>query len=78
MISWTIYDHPKDFPLTYVARKFDLKGGKDTPTMEHITNDDLAKLREAVKIRVAQENGGWPLRFARHPNDDPVIMETWM
>lgn len=67
MISWTIYDHPRDYPDSYVARKFI---GKD-PTQEHIISGDLEFLRECMsRLGLTKLN--------RAPQDDSVIMEIWL
>jgi hypothetical protein len=31
LAMWTIYDHPKDFPEHFVARKWLITGGEDRP-----------------------------------------------
>jgi hypothetical protein len=67
-ILWTVYDKTtKDFPGVYVARKFTLNG----PTHHHMTSEDLDALREALtRMGFCQ--------MARSPEDDPVIIESWI
>ena len=64
---WTIYDHPRDYPTGFIARKFLL----DQPTDETIAAPTLDEIREAMWRR-----GLTPLH--RSPDDDPVIVETWI
>jgi hypothetical protein len=30
LFIWTVYDHPRDFPNSYVARKFSTRPGTNT------------------------------------------------
>lgn len=63
---WVVYDHPKDFPDAFVARRF-----RDAqPTAEYFTAPDLQQLRGMLPKGLT--------RFPRHPSDDPVIVEMWM
>ena len=64
---WAVYDHPKDFPDCYVARLFD----NDRATDAILVASDVELIR-----RHFRENG--LTCIARHPDDDPVIMETWL
>lgn len=64
--NWTIYDHPKDYPDKFVARKFVL----DKPTDETITGNTLDEVRRKLPRGL--------VRFNRHETDDPVIVETWL
>jgi hypothetical protein len=68
---WTIYDHPTDFPNHYIARLFhvDKQGSRATATV--VAADSLEALREPLR------NIGLT-RLPRDPNDDPVIVETWL
>lgn len=64
---WTIYDHPTDYPNSYVARQFVC----DRPTDKVIAKDTIEELREAI----GSENLA---RFERSPFDDPKIVEVWV
>ena len=64
---WTIYDHPRDFPDNYVARRFE----NDVPTTEVIIAPDLDKLR-----RFFIHNG--LVCIARSEEDQPQIVESWL
>lgn len=64
---WVIYDHPKDFPNEFVARKYDL----DLPTDTLIQAPTLSHLQETfIKMGLT--------KIPRHPNDDPCITESWI
>lgn len=65
-ILWTIYKHPSDYPDKYVARKFIL----DKPTSEILIGDTLEEIRKMLPLGLT--------RFDRNPEDDPVIVETWI
>jgi hypothetical protein len=62
---WTIFDHPDDFPETFVARLFE----GITPTI-YIVAGDLPLLRECMM------RSGLTY-MARTPGDDAYIVETW-
>lgn len=64
---WTIYDHPRDFPNNYVARRFEL----EQPTSDVILSSDLESLRAELMARGL-------VCLTRNPADDPVILETWL
>jgi hypothetical protein len=64
---WTIYDRPVDYPNSFVARKFIV----DRPTDEVIVRDTLAEVRKAIGWRAL-------VRFERHPDNDPKIIEHWI
>lgn len=66
-VLWTVYDSPSDFPGLFVARKFTDQG----PTLDFMTCPDLGPLREQL-----WRKGLDPI--ARSPEDDPVIIESWM
>lgn len=65
--TWTVYDHPDDFPDCYVARRFE----GEEPTEEIIVSAELMPLRGLLAGK-----GLAPVR--RSPEDDPVIVETWL
>jgi hypothetical protein len=68
---WTIYDHPRDFPNSYVARLFQVEAGKSGATETIIVNDDLELIRKEF------ESCGL-VCIIRADDDDPVILETWL
>jgi hypothetical protein len=63
---WTIYARPRDFPQGFVARLF-LDGGATTKTL---TAPSLAAIRGLLPRGLTC--------LARSPQDDPVIVETWL
>lgn len=73
---WVIYDHPKDFPDCFVARKHVVVGGlppgisMSGATPETLTADTLAALREKLPPGLTC--------LTRDLGDDPVILETWL
>jgi hypothetical protein len=67
--GWTIYDHPLDYPNQFVARRWDFLTGK--PSTEIIVADSLAELRTYfASIGL--------VTMLRQPEDDSVIIETWI
>lgn len=66
---WTIYDHPKDFPDSFVARKFI---GYE-PTKEILVAGTLPEIRQVIK-----KSSGKLHRIHRSPDDDPKIVESWL
>lgn len=67
---FTIYSSPTDFPGKFVVRLFD--GPK--PLRLITISDTLEDARRTIPQ-------GPPLGFVRterHPNDDPVIVESWI
>jgi len=68
---WTIYDHPKDHPGGFIARRFEVGIFGHRPTRDTIHSSDLEELRTAM-----QERGLYCI--PRSEGDDPVIIETWV
>jgi len=68
---WVVYDHPKDLPDGYAARKFIIDGLEPTPTDVVMWSDSLDEVRDFLA-----NLGLTPL--ARHPSDDPVVLEQWL
>lgn len=68
---WTIYDHPRDIPDAFVARRFRVGSGAPEPTTDVFTADNLEGLRRMF--------AAWGLvRIPRSEGDDPMIVETWL
>ena len=69
----TVYDHPQDFPRGYVARAHIIAhGGKAayaSPTI-YIARETLDEVRAAIPDDM--------VKMIRHPQDDPVIIETYV
>lgn len=68
---WTIYDHPKDAPDAFVARKWLITAGQAEASGETMTESDLETLRKYMR-----ETGLTCLH--REVDDDPVIVESWV
>ena len=70
---WTVYDHPKDHPDHFIARRWDIGIGRGQPTSETILSEDLGELRDRLIER-------YPDLYCipRQEDDDPVIVETWL
>jgi len=68
---WVIYDHPKDYPNSFIARRWlvDDKGERFT--------GDIINANSLEKLRIVLINIGKTC-INRDPNDDPVIVETWL
>jgi hypothetical protein len=64
---WTVYDHPKDWPQFFVARKFIL----DKPTKVAVFALTLEGIQSQMRARGL-------VRLERNPADDPVIVECWL
>lgn len=71
LVMWTVYDHPRDFPHSFVARK--LVVGRDGA----IDTSQVIVCRQVVLIREwMQRRGFWCM--PRQAADDPVILEVWL
>jgi hypothetical protein len=68
---WTIFDHPRDRPDHFVARKFIISREGPLLTDEVLLADEVDALREAMEYM-------GKVKLMRSPEDDPVIMETWV
>lgn len=68
---WTVYDHPKDFPHGYIARRWEVTPAGATPTGDIITNPSLELMRVMME---AQGLSCLP----RQEDDDPAVLESWL
>ena len=69
----TVYDHPQDFPHGYVARVHIIAhGGKAAyvSPMIYIGRETLDEVHAAIPSDM--------VKMMRHPQDDPVIIETYV
>lgn len=72
LLVWTVFDHPSDWPENFVVRPHVvLRDGTVKPDPQVFLFDNLDDAREFLS-----EKGLTCL--ARHPEDDPVIVETWI
>ena len=64
---WVVYDHPADFPHCFVARMH----LDEKPTANMIVSPELDHIRMVLEAHGL-------IRFARHDEDDPKIVECWL
>lgn len=67
---YTIYFNPSDFPGLYVVRKFACTATETTASPDATTHETLEQARAAIP------NGY--MCAGRIPEDDPVIVESWI
>jgi len=70
MDIWTIYENPKDYPGKFVARKYRVEDGIVNHTEHTYVSDSLYSIRKLIPDNL--------YRLHREPNDDPVIVESWI
>ena len=71
--TWTIFRHPRDYPNSYVVRRFDIVPGSREPVPSmypHAIGPTLEAVRQTIPPGL--------MRFDRHPMDEPQIVEIWM
>jgi hypothetical protein len=69
LLTWAIYDHPPDFPDSYVVRPFSTKQG--CPLTVHFQHAQLEHVRAALM------NLGLTC-LSRSESDPPYFLETWL
>lgn len=69
LLTWTVYDHPPDFPDDYVVRPFSSKLA--CPLTVHFKHAQLEHVRSALA------NLGLTC-LQRAESDPPSILETWI
>jgi hypothetical protein len=72
LILWTVYDHPRDFPRHVVARAHAVFPDGPRAAAIGCLYDTLAEARHDMWTN------GLNMPLARHPEDDEVIVETWV
>jgi len=70
LLIWTVYDHPKDYPDYYVARKFITTPAYVIATDDLLLSKNIEALRKILSKTL--------ICLSRSENDDPRIMETWL
>ena len=70
LTGWTVYDHPRDYPDCFVARRWIGKGGDVIATADMFTAATLEEVRALLPAGL--------IHFPRMPGDDPKIVEVWM
>jgi hypothetical protein len=75
MSTWVIYDHPRDFPNKFVARRHDIYRGDPEPhaSEEYVTADTLDEIRELIYAKNPNL-----CCLPRFENDDKNIVEVWL
>lgn len=68
---WTVYDHPRDYPHGYIARRWEIERTGPEATDDVLHAHDLESIREHLR------NLGLTC-LARHAEDEPQIVETWL
>ena len=66
-IVWLLYDHPRDYPNDFVARKLNY----DEPTNEILCFGSLEEARRHLRALDL-------VCIGRHPGDDPEMIEVWL
>jgi hypothetical protein len=70
---WVVYDHPRDFPDHVVVRRQFVMQSSTTP----ITSADIGGVYDDLdQARADIPHGHFCI--GRFPDDDPVIVETWI
>ena len=68
---WTVYDHPRDYPDSWVARRSAISRTVGVViTADMFTADTLDELRALLPPGL--------YRLPRYPQDDPKIVEVWL
>ena len=67
---WVIYEKPRDYPQSFVVRRWRVVAERVIATQEFSVHDTLEQAREGVPV--------WCARIDRDPEDDPVIVESWL
>lgn len=70
---WVVYDHPKDFPRNYVARRWEW----NDVAQDYFATPELMVAPDVDMIRTELQKRGL-VRLERHEDDGPKIMETWV
>lgn len=70
---YVIYEKPTDFPNHFVCR-----GQYTDLETQQISTDNCALVSENADYLRKELVGMGLTKIERHPNDDPVIMETWI
>jgi hypothetical protein len=68
---WTVYDHPKDFPQGYIARRFEIGHGPLPIVTDDTVKGSLSVIRESFELCGLY-------RLSCNVSDEPHIIETWL
>jgi hypothetical protein len=67
---WTVYERPRDYPNSFVARLHIVSEGKTGPTDTVIIGPTLESVRKQIPQGL--------VRMDRFPMDEPQIVEVWL
>lgn len=70
-VMWTIYDHPRDYPEGYIARRWDVEASRVLATDIVLRSDSLELLREQMEDMEL-------FCIPRSESDEPQVLETWI
>jgi|SRR5579864_2869512 len=70
---WTLFDHPKDYPNGFIARRFEVN--KDG--LVQATDHTLSAGPQPDELQDVFRKAGL-VCVGRMSEDDPVIVETWI
>ena len=73
LVMWTVYEHPKDCPGDYVARKFVITEDFYRSSNESISSRSLRDVRNLLRSL-------YPglIQLKRPPDDEPNVVEVWL
>lgn len=69
---WTVYDHPRDLPEWFVARKFVVTPAGPQPTTDVMLFKTLQSVRDYFETHTGL------VRLSRFEEDEPQIVEVWL
>lgn len=70
LTMWVVYDHPRDYPDAFVARRWEIAPGVMIATQDAHTAATLEAVRERIPPGL--------YRINRDQNDEPQIVEVWV
>ncbi len=73
LVMWKVYEHPKDCPAEYVARKFVITEDFYGPSNESISSRSLRDVRSVLRSLYRGL-----IQLKRLPDDEPHIVEVWL
>jgi hypothetical protein len=74
MYTYTIYDHPSEFPNDFVVRRFTIVRTSPIPVPDETI---FYKSHDLKEIRMKMYRMGLT-RIVRDPSDPPRVLETWI
>jgi hypothetical protein len=70
-IMWVVYEKPRDYPIGWLARMFEITPDGPMPTTTSIKADNLKDVRKFLERRGL-------VCLPRADVDDSIIVETWL